>query len=435
MIYTIAIDGPVGAGKSSVADQVAQRLGVLHLDTGAMYRAFAYQAVRQHIDLADAVALENLTRQCMPDVRFQDGRQHTYIAGQDVTDLIRTPEVSMAASTVSKQGCVRQAMVAQQQAMARKQSMILDGRDIGTRVLPDATLKIFLTATPEARAKRRFEELQKKGDPSTYEQVLEDVIRRDNQDTTREVDPLRPADDAQLLDTSDLTQQQVVDEILRRFDLRMGRHPKREEPFTWLYRFIRRLACMVFAFLMPVKVHHLERAQMDAPYILICNHQDMLDPLILMRSCYRYHIRFMGKKELASNAFTKWLFGQALMITVDRHHTDMGAIRSALTVLKQGHVLGIFPEGTRHKQGVMQNMESGIAMLALLSGAKLLPAYITGRPRLFRPIHLYYSQPVSLADLAAQGVNKESCDAVMQRITDLYQDMVAQHQQAVAPSV
>ncbi len=174
MIYTIAIDGPVGAGKSSVADQVARRLGVLHLDTGAMYRAFAYQAVQQHIDLADAVALENLTRQCMPDVRFQDGRQHTYIAGQDVTSLIRTPEVSMAASTVSKQGCVRQAMVAQQQAMAKKQSMILDGRDIGTRVLPDATLKIFLTATPEARAKRRFEELQKKGDPSTYQQVLED---------------------------------------------------------------------------------------------------------------------------------------------------------------------------------------------------------------------------------------------------------------------
>ena len=106
MIYTIAIDGPVGAGKSSVADQVAQRLGVLHLDTGAMYRAFAYQAVRQHIDLADAVALENLTRQCMPEVRFQDGRQHTYMAGRDVTDLIRTPEVSMAASTVSKRSYV-----------------------------------------------------------------------------------------------------------------------------------------------------------------------------------------------------------------------------------------------------------------------------------------------------------------------------------------
>lgn len=431
MIFTIAVDGPVGAGKSSVADQVAQRLHILHLDTGAMYRAFAYQALQEKISLEDGEALSALAQRCLPEVRFEDGAQRTLIAGQDVTGLIRTPEISMAASTISKQPEVRKAMVAQQQALAQKQSMLLDGRDIGTRVLPNATIKIFLTASAEVRAQRRFLELQKKGDPSTYEQVLADVILRDEQDTTRQVDPLRPADDAQIVDSSDLTQEQVVEDILRRVQLKLGRKPDRAEPFTPMYKVAFGLASFLFRTLLPVKVHGQEEAMMDAPYILIANHQHMMDPLIIGWPCCRYHIRFMGKKELAKNPIAKWLFDRLLMITVDRHHTDMGAIRSALKVLREGHVLGIFPEGTRHKEGVMENLESGIAMLALMGKVKLLPAYVSGKPRLFRPIHLYYGKPISLKDIAAKGVNKESCDEVLERIRTTYRQMVAAHQQTV----
>ena len=207
MVLTIAVDGPVGAGKSSVADEVARRLGILHMDTGAMYRAFAYQALKEGVDSRDAQALEALAGREMPEVRFENGAQRTLIAGQDVTDLIRTPEISMAASVISMVPAVRRAMVARQRELAGHQSMLLDGRDIGTRVLPDATLKIFLTASPEVRARRRFEELRAKGDPSTYEEVLRDVIQRDHQDTTRETDPLRPAQDAQILDSSLMTRE------------------------------------------------------------------------------------------------------------------------------------------------------------------------------------------------------------------------------------
>ena len=222
MLLTIALDGPVGAGKSSVADGVAQKLGILHLDTGAMYRAFAWKALQKGVALEDEAALEALTATDLPEVRYENGEQHTYMDGQDVTGLIRTPEVSMAASTVSKAAVVRRAMVKRQQELASRQSMLLDGRDIGTRVLPDATVKFYLTASPEIRARRRFDEMQQKGQEGSYEEVLADVIKRDDQDMHREVDPLRPAEDAQIIDSSYLTQEQVVENMVRRIQLKQG---------------------------------------------------------------------------------------------------------------------------------------------------------------------------------------------------------------------
>ena len=211
MLLTIALDGPVGAGKSSVADGVAQKLGILHLDTGAMYRAFAWKALQEGVSLEDEAALKALTKASLPEVRYENGGQHTYMDGQDVTGLIRTPEVSMAASTVSKAAVVRRAMVQRQQELASRQSMLLDGRDIGTRVLPNATVKIFLTATAEARAERRARELAEKGQPADLATVLADIRQRDYQDTHREAAPLKQADDAVLLDTSELNFEQSLD--------------------------------------------------------------------------------------------------------------------------------------------------------------------------------------------------------------------------------
>jgi len=431
MIYTIAMDGPVGAGKSSVADGVAQKLGILHLDTGAMYRAFAWYALQQGISVQDEQALTALTEKMMPEVRYENGEQHTYINGQDVNGLIRTPEISMAASSVSKYAGVRKAMVAAQQQLAKKQSVLMDGRDIGTVVLKDATIKIYLTASAEVRAKRRFDELQRKGDPSTYEEVLADVIRRDEQDMNREVDPLRPAEDAQILDSSELTQEQVVDEIVRRVNMRLGKKPKAAEEIDGFYRFVRGLMMLLFRTIFPVKYHNLESAQLDAPYILIGNHSHLLDPLLIGVPVYRYHLYFLSKKELMNNRIMAWILNKLKAIPVDRHNMDMGALRACLKVLKEGHVLGIFPEGTRHKEGVMQDMESGVSMIALRSRARILPAYIAEKPRLFHTTHVYFHEPVSIADIAAKGVNKDTCDEVTQRIAQIYAQMVAEHEKTI----
>lgn len=214
MPLNIAIDGPVGAGKSSIASAVAAKLGILHLDTGAMYRAIGLTAIRKGIDLRNEQAVTAHCNEVDLKVLYGENGQITMADGEDVTGLLRTEEVSMAASTVSKYAGVRKAMVAIQQKLARETDMLLDGRDIGTVVLPNATAKIFLNATPEERAQRRFLELQKKGTTDTYEQVLEDLKRRDDQDMNREVDPLRCAEDATELDTTHMSFDEVVDAIL-----------------------------------------------------------------------------------------------------------------------------------------------------------------------------------------------------------------------------
>ena len=213
MRLNIAMDGPVGAGKSSIADAAAKRLGILHLDTGAMYRALGLKALREGMDLQDEEKMVELCRGLNLAVRVGAGGQETLLDGEDVSSLIRTPEVSMAASTVSRYAQVRRRMVQLQQALAAEQDMILDGRDICTTVLPDAPVKIYLTATAEERAKRRWLEMKEKGEEDTYEEVLAQVRARDEQDMNRPVEPLRQAEDAVLLDTTDLSFDQVVDRI------------------------------------------------------------------------------------------------------------------------------------------------------------------------------------------------------------------------------
>ena len=214
MRLNIGIDGPVGAGKSTVADAVAARLGILHLDTGAMYRALGLTAIRRGIDQQDEQKIVSLCGELEISVSHEADGQHTWVDSEDVTGLIRTQEVGMAASTVSRYAEVRKAMVRLQQKLAAETDMLLDGRDICTTVLPNATAKIYLTASAEERARRRFLELQKKGSTEPYEQVLKEVKERDEQDMNRPVEPLRQAEDAVLVDSTNLNFDEVVEAIL-----------------------------------------------------------------------------------------------------------------------------------------------------------------------------------------------------------------------------
>lgn len=214
MPLNVAMDGPVGAGKSTIADEVAKRLGILHLDTGAMYRALGLTAIRRGVNMQSEQAVTALCGQVNITVAYADGGQQTMVDGEDVTEYLRTPDVSMAASAVSKYRGVRQAMVALQQKLASTTDMLVDGRDIGTVVLPNATIKIYLTASAEERARRRYLQLQETGSTDTFEQVLEDLRQRDWQDMHREVDPLRQAEDAVLVDSTGLEFEQTVEKII-----------------------------------------------------------------------------------------------------------------------------------------------------------------------------------------------------------------------------
>ncbi len=220
-IVTIAIDGPVGAGKSIAAKNVAKKLGIAYLDTGAMYRAAGLYMMRAGIDMTDPEAVAKNISKADVTVDYAGDVQRTFLNGEDVTDAIRTSDVSNAASRVGALASVREPMVEKQREIAKGRSLVMDGRDIGTIVLTDATLKIFLTAAKETRARRRFLELQKKGRDISFEQVLSELCERDKNDTTREVSPLRKADDAIELDSSDMDESQVVDEIISLLNMKL----------------------------------------------------------------------------------------------------------------------------------------------------------------------------------------------------------------------
>lgn len=216
-MISVAIDGPVGAGKSTVARESAKRLGFIYADTGALYRSVALFANRKGFSEEREDYRQNVIS-LLPEITvtpvLMDGEQRMYLCGEDVSDAIRTPEISMAASTVSSIPEVREFLLGLQRDIAKANNVLMDGRDIGTVVLPKAQLKIFITAAPEIRAKRRFQELVSKGVETTLDQVLGDLNRRDYQDSHRAVAPLKMAPDAVLLDTSELDFEQTVERVV-----------------------------------------------------------------------------------------------------------------------------------------------------------------------------------------------------------------------------
>jgi cytidylate kinase len=211
--YAIALDGPAGSGKSTIAKLLAASRDILYLDTGAMYRACGLFAIRSGLDYKDGDAVEKQMPTLCLDVKYLNGEQHTFLGEEDVSSLIRTPEVSMAASCISAHKCVRLKMVELQREIAKKTNCVLDGRDIGSFVLPDAKYKFFVTASVDVRAKRRYDEMIAKGIAVDYDTLKAEIELRDKQDSTREFAPLVQAKDAIVVDTSDMTIAEVLEKI------------------------------------------------------------------------------------------------------------------------------------------------------------------------------------------------------------------------------
>ncbi len=213
-MINIAIDGPAGSGKSTVSEILGKKLDVLCLDTGAMYRACALKCIKEGVPADNEIEVGKLVDAIDLKVEYRKGAQRTVLDGKDVSEEIRLPQVSMVASTVSAYAAVRKKMVGLQREIASRNSCILNGRDIGTNVLPDAEFKFYLTASPEVRAKRRFDENVQKGFKESYNDILNDIIKRDEQDKSRKIAPLAKADDAVLVDSSLMSVEEVVEFML-----------------------------------------------------------------------------------------------------------------------------------------------------------------------------------------------------------------------------
>ena len=223
--FAVAIDGPGGAGKSTISKEIAKRLGIIYVDTGALYRTVGYYARENGLSVEDSKVSELITPlldQINIEIAYVDGAQHVILNGEDLGDKIRQPDISMYASACSSVGNVRAFLLEAQKKLARENSVIMDGRDIGTVILPDAEVKIFLTASDEARATRRYKELTEKGKDVKYEDVLRELVERDRADSSRAVAPLKPADDAHIFDNSEYSFEESVEYIIKHIEEKIG---------------------------------------------------------------------------------------------------------------------------------------------------------------------------------------------------------------------
>ena len=221
-MISIALDGPAGAGKSTVAKGVAKELGFIYVDTGALYRTVGLHFLRKGITTELECDIESELKEIAVDIKFVNGEQRVFLNGEDVSEKIRTPEASMMASAVSAKPPVRAFLLEMQRKLARENNVIMDGRDIGTVVLPNATLKYFVTATPEERANRRYKELKEKGADVDYKAVYDDIVTRDYNDSHREIAPLKPAKDSIMFDTTGNTLEQSIEILKKSIKERLG---------------------------------------------------------------------------------------------------------------------------------------------------------------------------------------------------------------------
>jgi len=423
----VAIDGPAGAGKSTVAKAVAAALNYRYIDTGAMYRAVTLKCMQAGVNLADQEAVEDAARQVR--LEFVAGRAGMILLdGQDVSEAIRTPEVSrnVSAAVASYPG-VRRAMVEQQQAMGREGGIVMEGRDITTVVFPDAEIKVFLDASQETRARRRYEELKAKGQEQPYAELLADLKRRDQEDLNRPGGALKRAPGARVVDSSGQSVADVVSAILAL--VRKREHYPRMRWISgttiWVVKTLARLR-------LDLKIHHDEWLPPAGPFILARNHASHLDPPLVAVSTPR-EVHFMARSTLF-----KGILGWGIRL-VNAHPIIRGQgpnqdWDSFTRIPKSGGVLLVFPEGTRTETGDLQRGKSGFGKLVHMCQVPVYPAYVKGSYKAWpkggkpqkHPVSVWFGPAVPLADLLAQPDDKrilrEISDRVMAAIANVKEE-------------
>ncbi len=392
----IAIDGPAGSGKSTIAREVAKRLGMRYLDTGAMYRTVTLLALEAGL-IPDRIA-ESGELAAGVDFRFverPDDLTRVFVAEREVTDEIRGRLVSQHVSPVSAEASVRAVLTEKQREEASRGRVVLEGRDMGTVVVPHADVKVFLTASIEERSRRRRAQLLAQGVDQPVEEIAADIRARDAYDSGRELAPLRKADDAVEIDTTGLTIEQVIERVCTmvgdaeagvaeaegaapstpgRWPLsRLTRSPRD----NWLYRVAYSLVHPLFGMLWRVKVEGAENIPQTGAIVVACNHRSNLDPFFLGGSFPR-QIHFMAKAELWKVRPLGWVVGKLGTFPVHRGKVDRVAVRRALEFLDAGAVLGLFPEGHRQREKDLGDIRPGVSLFSLREGVVTIPVVLLG---------------------------------------------------------
>ena len=406
-MFQIAIDGPSGAGKSTIAKAIAAKMGIVYVDTGALYRTIGYFVRQNGVAQTDTEGVIALLPNIKIEVKYENGTQCVYLNGENLGDKIREPEISMYASTVSKIPEVRSFLLDTQRSIAAANSVVMDGRDIGTVILPNAEVKIFLTASNEKRAERRVAELKAKGMEVTYEEVLSDMIARDEQDRNRDIAPAVPAEDSILLDTSDYTLEQSINKAIEIIESTLA---KKKDKRSLFYRFVRFVLKAPVRLLYRVKIVGRENEPEDGGFLICCNHLAALDVLLIAVALKKHQPCFMGKKELFKIPVLSGAIRALGAYPVDRGGGDVGAIKNSIRLLQKGHCVAIFPQGTRqpNKDPRDTKVRNGAAMIAMHANATVLPINIYREgysPKCFRRTVVSIGKPIPFS---AFGYDREA---------------------------
>jgi cytidylate kinase len=388
----IAIDGPAGSGKSTIAREVAKTLGMRYLDTGAMYRAVTLLALEAGLlpaRLADSAELA--TGMSLRLEGRPDGLTRVFVGDREVSDEIRGPVVSENVSAVSAQPGVRAVLTKRQREEARKGNVVLEGRDVGTVVVPDAEVKVFLTASIEERARRRQAQLKEQGVSQPLERLVADIKARDALDSSREVAPLRKAADAVEIDTTKMGIAKVVAAVAT-LARKAEEQPLRKWPLsrmqrgaldTLVYRMTYFAIGPLWRFCYRIRMVGVENFPLRGPVVVACNHRAMTDPFFLGSNVPRM-IHYMAKSELWKFRVLAWAMERFGTFAVNRGEVDRDAVRKGLEVLEAGEVLGLFPEGHVNKGEGLAPLRGGVSLFSLREGVVTIPAVMRGTDLAFK---------------------------------------------------
>ncbi|MBQ8623414.1 MAG: (d)CMP kinase [Oscillospiraceae bacterium] len=427
-----ALDGPSGAGKSTVAKAVAKELGFVYVDTGALYRAIGLYAARQGACTTSAQEVVPLLSDINVELKYNEGTQIVLLNGEDVSKAIRVNEISMAASNVSAIPEVRSFLLDLQRDIAAKNDIIMDGRDIGTVILPNADVKVFMTASAEERADRRYKELIEKGQDVTYDEILNDINQRDYNDSHRATAPLKKADDAIELDTSNMSIDEVVEAISNIIKEKTVKPvaPVEMKKVKWtlglvLYAIVRFIVAIPVYICFNIKIEGKENIPHAGGMVVASNHRTWFDP-IMIGMCIIKPGAYMAKEELFKNKLLGVLLKILQAFPVSRGSADRAPLDKAVDYVDRGFNLVLFPEGTRSKDGSLGKPKSGVAYVASISGAPVCPVGILfeGKLRFRSKITIRFGAPISPDEIKIEKMSAREMHKVRDRIYGAIGDLL-----------
>lgn len=426
MSFIVAIDGPAGTGKGTMADILSKKYNLLNIDTGATYRCVTLEMINKNISLDDDEKIAEMLETIKIEMTNKNGEQKVYLNGEDVTEKIRSKEVSSNVSPVSSIKQIRIAMAGLQRKMAQGKDVIMEGRDIGTVIFPTADVKIYLDADVKERAKRRYRQNQEKGINMTYEEVLENIKKRDKNDMEKEMGALKVAPGAIVIDTTGMTIKEQAKAMSKVIDEKLKRKKKEEKIYnirpetTWKKierSVIKTLIKTFYKVVFRLEKVNEENVPMDGPVIICANHINMWDAIGLVTATKR-RINFIAKEELFHNKFLNWLGHVFDVIPIKRGMRDMEAMKRCIKSLKEGIALGIFPEGTRRGLEKGAKVQNGAAYMALKTKAIVVPVGIQGTFKPFTKVILNYGKPIDFSKYDSKNPEKDNLEQATKEIMD-----------------